>query len=317
MSAIRVLASAPSSPLSRLVEDYLVHCRARGLSPRTVDISYGYALRSVFLPWSAEHGLTRVEELDSRAVDRFTANLLSRTSARGRPLSKHSVHTYVRGVRQFLTWAQREGEPVSAKPQLPKLSKRHRDVLSREEIDRMEAAVPADRDKLIIRLFADCGLRLGEVTRLGLNDLLRHERYGQLRIQGKGDRERRVPVPPKLLRRLERHIEGRPTTAMSDRIFLSLRRGPSGDYDALTESGVAQLIGSAGARAGLGRSVHPHLMRHSWMTEMLRRGMNPIQLSVIAGASEKVIANHYEHLTEDDAFEAMMRALTSADRRPL
>ncbi len=64
MSAIRVLASVPTSPLSRLVEDYLVHCRARGLSPRTVEISYGYALRSVFLPWSAEQGVTRVEELE-------------------------------------------------------------------------------------------------------------------------------------------------------------------------------------------------------------------------------------------------------------
>jgi len=74
MSAIRVLASVPTSPLSRLVEDYLVHCRARGLSPRTVEISYGYALRSVFLPWSAEQGVTRVEELDSSTAAPSTAS---------------------------------------------------------------------------------------------------------------------------------------------------------------------------------------------------------------------------------------------------
>jgi site-specific recombinase XerD len=66
----------------------------------------------------------------------------------------------------------------------------------------------------------------------------------------------------------------------------------------------------AAARAGIGKKAHPHLLRHSWMTEMLRQGMNPIQLSVIAGASQKVIAEHYEHLTQDDAYVATIRALT-------
>lgn len=292
MSGVRVLAPTSPPPLSRLVDDYLVHCRARGLSPRTVEVSYSFALGSVLLPWAAEQGLTRIEDLDGRAVDRFTASLLSRTSARGRPLSKHSVHTYVRGVRQFLSWAQREGEPVAAKPQLPKLSKLRRSVLGREEFDRLEAASPTERDRIIIRLFADCGLRLGELTRLRVSDVARHERYGQLHIHGKGDRERAVPTPPKLLRRLERHIASLPVDAMSDRLFLSLRRGPADDYEPLTESGVAQLVGVAGVRARLRQSVNPHLLRHSWMTEMLRRGMNPMQLAVIAGCSVKVIQEH-------------------------
>jgi hypothetical protein len=46
------------------------------------------------------------------------------------------------------------------------------------------------------------------------------------------------------------------------------------------------------------------------MTEMLRHGMNPIQLSIIAGASPQVIAEHYTHLTKDDAYEAMLQVLT-------
>jgi hypothetical protein len=50
------------------------------------------------------------------------------------------------------------------------------------------------------------------------------------------------------------------------------------------------------------------------MTEMLRSGMNPIQLSVIAGASPLVIGSSYEHLNEDDAFEAMLKALGSTRR---
>ena len=46
------------------------------------------------------------------------------------------------------------------------------------------------------------------------------------------------------------------------------------------------------------------------LTEMLRHGMNPIQLSIIAGASPQVIAEHYTHLTKDDAYEAMLQVLT-------
>jgi len=136
-----------------------------------------------------------------------------------------------------------------------------------------------------------------------------------LAVHGKGDRDRRVPIPPALLRRLERHMAGLPRRRSCDRIFLSLRRGPAGDYEPLTDSGMKQLVRDAAVRAEIGRTVHPHLLRHSWMTEMLRRGMNPLQLRVIAGASPEVIARHYEHLTEDDAYEAMIRALTGTRSR--
>ena len=71
------------------------------------------------------------------------------------------------------------------------------------------------------------------------------------------------------------------------------------------------MVGLLGKQAQLGKLVHPHLLRHSWITEMLRRGMNPIQLAAIAGASEKVIAEHYAHLSHDDAYDAMARALAS------
>jgi integrase len=301
--------------LASLVEDYLSHCRARGLSPRTIDNSYGFALHGVFLPWCVTEGIGELEQLTSRAVDRYTADLLGRTSARGKPLSKYSVHSYIRAVRQLVTWAAREGEVGAAKPQLPKLSKRHREVLGRDDMNAMEAAAPTERDKLIIRILGDCGLRAGELVRLRVEDVLRPENRGQFHVRGKGDRERRVPIPSRVLRRLDRYIGGRGVQSQGDRIFVSLRRTPYGIYEPLTESGVGQLIRDAGRRAGLRLSVHPHLLRHSWMTEMLRQNMNPAQLSVIAGASPQVIQACYEHLTQDDAYESMMKALASRDTR--
>ena len=311
MTALQLLTPPVPSPLARLVDDYLISCRARGLAARTVELTYTYALRRVLLPWAEDHGITSVSQLDQRVLDRFTSDLLTGPGRRTASLSKHSVHTYVRTARQFLSWAEREGEDVIAKPQLPKLPKRHRDVLSREQIERLELAAPSERDRLIIRLLGDCGLRLGELARLRTGDILRSGNQAHLRVHGKGDRERRVPIPPRLLRRLERYLDRRADDAEDDAMFLGLARRPTGRYRGLTPEGVAQAVQAAAMRAGLDRHVNPHLLRHSWMTEMLRRGMNPLQLSVIAGASQKVIADHYTHLTEDDAYLAMLKALES------
>ena len=94
-----------------------------------------------------------------------------------------------------------------------------------------------------------------------------------------------MPLPPNLVRRVERLIASRPVGRTSDAIFLSHRRRGLGDYDALTTGGAYQVVKEAVARAGISKRVFPHLLRHSWMTEMLRCGMNPIQLSFIAGAT--------------------------------
>ncbi len=310
--ALKVLPTAAPSPLARLVDDYLMSCRARGLSPRT-DEQYGYALRNVFLKWCDAEGVTRLEELDRRTFDRYTSFLLQKRTRSGAPITKHAVHSFLRPVRILLNWAIKEGETVVAKPQLPRREKPVRDVLSREEIDQLERVMPNERDKLIIRIFGDCGLRLDELTKLQASDIVRSGRQAHLRVLGKRSRIRDVPVPPTLLRRLDRFIDSRPEERSSDALFLTLR-ARAGVYDSLTMVGVYRTVKDAFHRAGITKPVYPHLLRHSWMTEMLRCGMNPIQLSVIAGASPDVIAQHYTHLTKDDAYEAMVRALSGGRR---
>ena len=114
-------------------------------------------------------------------------------------MSRYSVHTYIRPVRQLLTWASSVGEDIQAKPQLPRRSKPIRDVLSRKELDRLEDAFPNERDKLIVRIFGDCGLRLDELTRLAPEDVIRFNKHAYLRVLGKRNRRRDVPVPPMLL----------------------------------------------------------------------------------------------------------------------
>src|SRR5271165_2235414 len=240
MAKVSVVALPPQpSPLHHLVDDYLMACRARGLAPGTITTSYGYPLRSIFLPWCDEHGIARPEQLDARIVDTFSVDLLARGGKDGRPLSKYSVHAYARVIRGFLTWCAKEGEQVTARPALPRLPRRVLDVLSRDELAALEGGAPTERDRILIRILGDCGLRATELCQLRITDVVRHDRQAFLRVEGKGDRERLVPLPPALLRRIERYIrDTRPVKSRHSELFLSLRRGRSGEYEPLTRSGL-------------------------------------------------------------------------------
>jgi len=297
--------------MDRLVDDYLMACRAKGLSPNTIDNSYGYPLRCVFLPWCHERGITGLDSLNGRAVDAFSVYLMERPGRRGRTLSRDSVHSYVRAVRGFLNWCAREGETVSARPSLPTLPRRVLDVLDREEVRRLIVAAPTERDRLVLTILTDCGLRNSELCTLETTDIIRRDRQAFLRVHGKGARERLVPLPPTLLRGLERYERyTRPTDTRSSRLFVGLRRGRSGDYEPLTRSGVLQLVRSAAKRANLSKSVHAHLLRHSFVTNALRNGMNPMMVAQIAGHSSlRMIERVYSHLNSGDAYDALLLLL--------
>jgi hypothetical protein len=120
MAKLAVVSEAAEGPMAVLVGDYLASCKARGLSPNTLQNSYGYPLRKVLLPFCDRENIADVSGLTSRALDRLAGGLLDNGGERG-PLSRHSVHAYMRAINHFLVWAKREGEPVEAKTQLPKL----------------------------------------------------------------------------------------------------------------------------------------------------------------------------------------------------
>ncbi len=101
------------SPVEALVENYIASCRARGLAPSTIDNAYRYALDDIFVPWCAEQGITEPGQLNQRALDRFTSGLLEHGGKRGQ-LSRHTVHHYVRVLRQFMRWAAKEGGSAAA-----------------------------------------------------------------------------------------------------------------------------------------------------------------------------------------------------------
>jgi integrase/recombinase XerD len=297
-----------STTVSERVQEFLAHCKAAGLSPRTYRDAYGYPLNAVLVPFCEREGITALDQLDRRVLDRLASELYDRD----RPLSRASVKSYLKSVNQLLSWWEKESETQQGRAQLPQLRKQVRQVLSRRELDDLEAAAPAERDRLIIRIMADTGAREGEVTRLGVSDLFERDRTYFIKVKGKTG-GRMPPVAPALFRRLKTYAEkGRPRGTLSERMFLTLRRR-AGGYAPLTEKGVYQVVRTAALRAGFERRLYPHLLRHSAITWMVSRGMQPVAICDIVGCSLPVVMEVYTHLGDDQRYRAMMDVLRDDD----
>jgi len=321
--AIVKKADASTNTLALLVDDYLAHLKSKEVSHRTIDWHL-WTLTRVLLPFCAKHKITEPAQLTLRLLERLQSELLERPNMHtGKPLSRASVRTYMRSIGHFLRWAGREGEQVPVAPAPVRVPKPARDRLSREEIQRLEDAARNERDKLLIRISADTGVRLGELIHLNVDDLVEVDRKRFLRIRhrqygggAKGESARLVPIP-RLWSRLKRYIDRtRPKDSDSRRIFLSQARHPkSGRHEPLEERGV-QLFISSLAQDVLGKRVHPHLFRHAFVAWTLRQpGMSTVIVARTLGHSSTAMVDrvYSEMVGSDDAYEALSRALTSEE----
>ena len=304
----------PAQTVAEGIDAFVAHEAAR-ISPRTARNFYGYPLRSLLLLYCQEEGIKAVEELGPEVVDRFAANLHERKTRAGTPISRHTVLAYLKAVKHFLTWAQGQGAPVDSNQlRLPRTRRIRRDVLTAQEVDRLEEAGRTERDKLTVRLMAETAMREGEIANLRIPDLIVKEgRYFFLRVRGKTG-QRIVPIRAGLYRRLRAYVEGKSgrPRVRDDHVFISERRRPGGDHEPLTESGIYQGFKDTVARSGLDRRIYPHLLRHTAITDLAaRRNLHPGVVSEITGVSVQVISQHYLHPTEEETWEAVMRALDS------
>lgn len=143
---------------------------------------------------------------------------------------------YMRAINSFLNWVRTEGETVRAKAPLPRLGRKVLDVVIRDELRVLEDGAATERDKLIMRLLADTGIRLGELLALRGSDFVERDRHAYLKIQGKGAHERLVPLSPTLAHRLHRHAERGRRGTSGERLSIALRRRAGEDYRPLTPS---------------------------------------------------------------------------------
>jgi site-specific recombinase XerD len=291
--------------LSDEIAEFLIEKRRKAVG--TYE-QYHSVLERVFLPWATKHKITEAKQIDDKVLYRFTDDLAAKRNERGAGLSPATIHTYIRNVRIFLKWA----DVPRGRYEAPRKPRRLREVLDRDEIDRLERAAPDERDRLIVRVLADTGVRVSELIGLRRADLREnaHERQGFIRVIGKGDKEREVAVPRETFQRLQARAK---LLEMDDYLFTGKRRRPgSNGYERLTKSGVDQLMRNLGRTAKLTKKTNPHSLRHAYVTHLLKRGVNLVVIQKTVGHSTlAMISEVYSHLQGADSYDVLTRALRS------
>ncbi|HEX5714112.1 MAG TPA: tyrosine recombinase XerC [Solirubrobacterales bacterium] len=247
--------------------DYDRDLRARGAAERTRR-AYAVDLHG-FVEWIEPQG-RGPGEVRHRDVRRFAAGL---SSAGAAPATVARKLAAVRGLYGFLVRTERVGQNPAELVSSPKRAEKLPDVLSVEQmrslLERIPARTPLElRDRAMLELAYSCGLRCEEIVNLdqGAMDF----ESEQLRVLGKGSKERILPVGEPAQKALERYLErGRHALATDPRepaLFLS----KSGRR--LSNSDVTRRLGLWTREAAMAAGVSPHSLRHSFATHLLEGG---------------------------------------------
>ena len=268
----------------------------KGASPKTVE-AYSRDLRYYFT-WLDSQGITSLENANRELITTYLLELYEKGVA---PASiKRTVATF----KSFYKFCVRESlvshDPTSTL-RLPRVPSRLPEVLSIEQmsmlLDQVFPSTPAgSRDKAMLEIFYGCGLRVSELIALDRSAVLVEEGY--LRVTGKGNKQRVVPIGGAALRSLieylsssREHLHAKRTSAPPDGIAVFLNtRGRR-----ISRQGVFNIVEQYGRQVGL-NGLHPHVLRHSFATHLLEGGADLRAIQEMLGHADISTTQLYTHV---------------------
>ncbi len=216
-------------------------------------------------------------------------------------MSATSQARIVSGIRAFYRYLLLEDLINTDPTQLiesPKTGRKLPDTLSREEVEKMIAAVDlskpeGERNRAIIETLYGCGLRVSELTNLKISNL--HFDMGFMKITGKGDKERWVPVGEQAMDQINRYMK-------HVRVHLEIKKGNE-DFLFLNRNGgkltrvmVFYVVKNLAERAGIRKSISPHSLRHSFATHLVEGGADLRAVQDMLGHESITTTEIYTHL---------------------
>lgn len=273
---------------SRILRDYRYYLRMeRKLSPNTVA-AYGRDV-SDFLD---------AAEIEPRAIR--SEDIVRYLSTRGN-LSKRSQARLLSGLRSFFDWLILEGERKDNpcdRVDAPKLGRYLPAVLSVDEVtaiidsvDTASGAWTALRDRAILEILYGCGLRVSEACGLLISHVYLAE--GFVRVVGKGDKERLVPLGEMAADAFARYLDARPPAAepaFDDVAFLNKNGHP------LSRVAIFNLVKKQALVAGVNKEISPHTFRHSFATHLIENGADLRVVQEMLGHESILTTEIYTHI---------------------
>ncbi len=287
----------PSIELTTEAENYLKRLRVeRGLSENTLD-AYSRDLQA-FVVFADRSGVSDAGDVNRKLIRRFVANLTTRGYAATSVARKSSA------VRAFFADLARrdlvESNPAVGAPQpkRPKLLPRAIPAGALSEVldDLVDPDPVGLRDRAVLEMLYGTGMRVSELESLTLGSVGESD---FIRVTGKGDKERTIPIGGAARRSVERYVElSRPlleTDESGDALWLGVRGAPLG------QRGIRRIVG---ARVG----TNPHALRHSYATHLLENGADLRSVQELLGHTELATTQIYTAVTRKHMTETYERS---------
>ncbi len=278
----------------------------KSLSENTV-LNYQFDLDRFINYLNEEHSIENVNTVTDKIVESYLYYLRNKISKTGEYYSIKSINRHISSLKTFFKYLLAE-KNIEVNPtdiiDSPKTSRKLPDVLTIQEIDQMFMRTDNSdkyelRDRAIMETMYASGLRVSETVNLRINDIFFKE--GILRVFGKGSKERIVPIGNSALRFINLYLENsRPYFAKSvseDFVFLNFR----GKY--LTRMAIWNIIQKYSKKAGIKKSMHPHILRHSFATHLLEGGADIRIIQEMLGHSDISTTQIYTHIDREYLIE--------------
>ena len=266
----------------------------RGLST-AYQLSVQQTLGKLLL-WTSKNSHEQWRDL---GTDDLTAFL---TSLRKSDLDASSLRITLVHLKIFFRFLVKRNliEIDPAEPLLPpKAAAKLPETLDATTVDKLLASIDLTkrlglRDLAIMELFYSSGLRLSEICNSMLESLDLDDKF--LRVTGKGNKTRLVPIGGRALDALKRYLNNERHTLVGKKIhsniFLSVRGGP------LSPDRVRQIVKERAQAAGLDQNIYPHLLRHSFATHLLENGADLRVIQELLGHSDIATTQIYTHVDQ-------------------
>ena len=276
------------------IKEYQMYLKIeRGLSKNTID-SYTKDLEKLCLFLKENNISISPIAIDTDIVKQFIYEVAKKLN----PRSQARIISGLRSFFDYLVFEEYRNTNPTDLLETPKIGKKLPDTLSQEDIDALLAAIDlshpqGERNRTILETMYSCGLRVSELITLKISDLFFEE--GFIRVLGKGNKERYVPIHKEaeryiLIYKKTIRIHIQPKKGFEDTLFLN-RRGKG-----LTRQMIFIILKDLAFKIDLKKKISPHTLRHSFATHLLQNGADLRAIQQMLGHESITTTEIYVHV---------------------
>lgn len=283
---------AKEDNIVRKYKNYLL--LEKSLSPNSID---AYMTDLAKLSGFLQNENLKVEDVTLDNLQQFVAQLYDIG------INARSVARIISGIKSFYDFLVLDGYMQNDPTELldsPKIGLKLPTVLALDEIEKLMSVIDlstkeGQRNRAILETLYSCGLRISELTTLKFSDLFFDE--GFIKVQGKGSKQRLVPISHTAINEIEKYLiyrkEINVKKGSEDALFLS-NRGT-----AISRIMVFHFIKEYAIKAGIKKTISPHTFRHSFATHLLEGGANIRAIQLMLGHEKITTTEIYTHMDRE------------------